>query len=384
MTARLRVAHVITDLDVGGAELVLVRLLGEMDRQRFEQKVISLTTMGQVAEQLIGLDIPVSALGMSTGFPNPFNVLHLARTISSFRPDIVQTWMYHADLVGSLATRLAGRAPVIWGLRNSVLIPGANKRRTILVVRLLACLSKRLPVRIVSCSETARLIHIHLGYQPQKFVVIPNGFDVEKFRPDVSARAQVRQELSLPEETEVVGFFARFDPQKDHHNFVRAANLLLENRAGVHFLLCGEGITKENTSLMGWIAETDWQDRFHLLGRRSDMPRLTASLDLAINASFGEAFPNVIGEAMACGVPCVATDVGDSAAIIAETGLIVPPHNSQALADAMFKMLELDPNERHSLALAARQRVIENYSLAAMASRYQALYFAAAGISASG
>lgn len=383
MAARLRVAHVITDLDTGGAELVLARLLGEMDRRRFEHTVISLTTAGQVADQLAGLGIPVSALGMRVGFPNPLSVLRLARVLRTFHPDIVQTWMYHADLVGSMAARLAGRAPVIWGIRNSVLVAGASKRRTILIARLLARLSRGLPARIVSCSEAARLVHIRLGYQAQKFVVIPNGFDVEKFKPDVSARLQVRQELNLSPETEVAGFFARFDPQKDHHNFIRAANLLLERQADVHFLLCGEGVTGQNPSLAGWIAETGRGDRFHLLGRRVDMPRLTAALDLAVSASeYGEAFPNVIGEAMACGVPCVATDVGDSAAIIAETGLIVPPHNAQALASAMLKILEMGSEDRHALALAARQRVIENYSLAAMASRYQAVYFAAAGISA--
>jgi len=382
MAVRLRVAHVITDLDIGGAELVLARLLGEMDQQRFEHQVISLTSAGRVADQLTGLGISVSALEMSVGFPNPLSILRLARILRIFQPDLVQTWMYHADLAGSVAARLVGRVPVIWGIRNSVLIPGASKQRTILLVRLLARLSNRLPARIVSCSETARLVHIHLGYQPQKFVVIPNGFDVEIFKPDATARHQVRQELNLPAEVELTGLFARFDPHKDHHNFIRAANLLLERRAGVHFLLCGDDITEQNASLMGWIAETDRRDRFHLLGRRDDMPRLTAALDLAVNASEGEAFPNVLGEAMACGIPCVATDVGDSAAIVANTGLIVPPHNPQALADAMLKMLELGLEERHSLSLAARQRVIDNYSLAAMASRYQTLYLAVAGSSA--
>ncbi|NPV75031.1 MAG: glycosyltransferase [Anaerolineae bacterium] len=379
----MRVAHVITDLDTGGAELVLARLLVEMDQRRFKHEVISLTTAGQVADQLTKLGIPVSTLGMRVGFPNPMSVLRLARILRTFHPDVVQTWMYHADLVGSIAARLAGRAPVIWGIRNSVLVPGASKRRTILIVRLLAHLSRGLPARIVSCSEAARLVHIGLGYQAQKFVVIPNGFDVEKFKPDASARLWVRQELNLSPETEVVGFFARFDPQKDHHNFIRAANLLLERRAGVHFLLCGEGVIWQNPALAGWIVETGQSDHFHLLGRRVDMPRLTAALDLAVSASeYGEAFPNVIGEAMACGVPCVATDVGDSAAIIADTGLIVPPHNAQALAGAMLKILEMDSEDRHALSQAARQRVIENYSLAAMVSCYQALYFAAAGISA--
>ncbi|MCC6146720.1 MAG: glycosyltransferase [Anaerolineaceae bacterium] len=384
MAEPIRVAHIITDLDTGGAELALARLLPAMEQEQFQQIVISLTAPGPVAEQLTGCNIPVYSLKMRVGFPNPFSVLQLRRTLQAFQPHLVQTWMYHADLAGGLAARMANRTPVLWGIRNSVLVPGASKRRTIWIVRLLARLSHWLPVRIVSCSEAARLVHIHLGYQADKFVVIPNGFDLDKFRPDPSARLEVRQELNLSPKTELVGFFARFDPQKDHHNFIRAARLLLEKRPGIHFLLCGTGVTEQNPSLTAWIEETDQRHCFHLLGRREDMPRLTAALDIAVSASSGEAFPNVIGEAMACGVPCVGTAVGDSVTIIGNTGQTVPPHNPRALARAQQEILELSKGERHSLGMAARQRVEENYSLAVMVSRYQQLYRAAAGFSASG
>lgn len=374
MAERLRVVHIITGLDVGGSELVLARLLGGMDAGHFEQMVVSLKPAGPVADQIRELGIPVAALGLAAGFPNPALVFKLAGLIRSFSPNIVQTWMYHADLAGGLAARLAGRAPLVWGIRNNYLLPGASKARTVRIVRLLARLSKWLPARIVSCSETARRVHVALGYRAEKLLVIPNGFDLEKFRPDASARTGVREELHLPPESGLVGLVARFDPNKDHHNFVRAAGLLLEQRPGVHFLLCGEGITPENQSLMGWIEETGRRDHFHLLGRRADIPRLTAALDIASSASFSEAFPNVVGEAMACGVPVAATDAGDSAAILGGTGQLVPPHNAPALADAWLKIFEMSSEERRALSRAARQRIVEHYSLESMVSRYQELY----------
>jgi glycosyltransferase involved in cell wall biosynthesis len=374
MMERLRVAHIITDLDTGGSELVLARLLGGMDRMRFEQMVISLKPAGAVADQIQKHGIPVASPGFNPGFPNPVAVYKLVKLIRHFKPDAIQTWMYHADLAGGLAARLAGRFPVVWGIRNNYLIPGASKARTVWIVRLLARLSNWVPARIVSCSETARLVHIGLGYRAEKFLVIPNGFDLERFHPDVSARCQVREELNLAPDTELVGLVARFDPNKDHQNFVRAAGILLERRPGVHFLLCGEGITPENPSLAVWIGETGEGEHFHLLGRRDDIPRLTAGLDIASSASFSEAFPNVIGEAMACGVPVGATDAGDSAAILGSTGQVVPRRDPPALATAWLKIFEMSPKERQVLSWAVRQRMVEQYSLEGMVSHYQKLY----------
>ena len=383
MTGPVLVTHIITDITTGGAEIMLVKLLSHIDRERFASRVISLTNGGPIGERLEGLGIPVQALGMNNplfvgmrpGFPDPGAVLRLAGWLRGNPPDLVQTWMYHADLVGGIAARLAGRAPVIWGIRNSNLDVLHSRRSTRWTMKVCAHLSKKIPARIVSCSETARRIHVNLGYAADRMLVIPNGFDLDLFRPDPQGRASLRQELGLSPEARLVGLVARFDPQKDHQTFIQAAAEVSARYTGVEFLLCGDGITWANAKLAGWIEERGLRDCFHLLGRREDIPRLSAALDVVCSSSaYGEAFPNVLGEAMACGVPCVATDVGDSAYIIGNTGKVVPPNDPQALAGAVVELLELPANRRHELGEDARRRMQKNFDIRAVVNRYEQLY----------
>ena len=375
MAEPLQVTHIITDLSTGGAEMMLYKLLTYLDRERFSCNVISLTSDGSMGDKIRGLNVPVQILGMRPGFPDPRAIFRLAGWLRQTPPDLVQTWMYHADLVGGLAARLAGRTPVIWGIRNSNLDMIYSKRSTRWTVRTCAFLSRWLPQSIVSCSETARRIHIGLGYYSDKLVVIPNGFDLDLFHPDLSARNALRKELGVSPGAPVIGLVGRFDPQKDHQNFIQAAITLSARLSDAHFFLCGEGITRENPLLAGWISSSGLEQKFHLLGQRDDIPRVTAALDIACSASaYGEAFSNVLGEAMACEVPCVVTDVGDSAYIVADTGRVVPPRDPQALANAMLDLLTLSDEQRHKLGAAARRRVEENFEIHAVAQRYESLY----------
>jgi glycosyltransferase involved in cell wall biosynthesis len=207
-------------------------------------------------------------------------------------------------------------------------------------------------------------------------VIIPNAFDLENFRPDPPARQSVRQELGLSPEAPLIGLINRFHPMKDHNNFIQAATLLLKSLPEAHFLLCGGGVTWENSELVGWIKAGNLQERCHLLGHRDDIPRLMAALDIvSLSSSGGEGFPNVIGEAMACGSPCVVTDVGDAALIVGETGVVVPKKDPQALAAGWHKLLlDLTREERVQLGLAARRRVTEQYSLNMITQQYQRVY----------
>ena len=206
-------------------------------------------------------------------------------------------------------------------------------------------------------------------------MVIPNGFDLAAFKPDAKARTAVREELGISQEALLIGLVGRFDPQKDHRNFVAAAARLRAYCPQVHFLLCGDGVNWNNAELTGWIGEAGLRQQFHLLGRREDMPRLTAALDISsTSSSYGEGFPNVIGEAMACGVACAITDVGDSAFIVGETGLVVPPRDPEALAHAWKKLIEMGPEGRQKLGETARKRILENFSLPDIVARYEALY----------
>ncbi len=376
----IKVMHIITTLGPAGAETMLTRVASGMDATRFENEVVSLTRILDLAEGVRGMGVRVRTLGMKTGVPNPLLVMRLAQWIRESKPDVIHTWMYHANLVGALAARLACDVPVVWGIHHNALDPRVDKRRTMLVNRVCAFLSRKLPARIVCCSEASLRIHKKLSYANEKLEVIPNGFDLEQVKPDPAARVSVRAELGIPAETLLIGIAARFHPQKDHLNFVRAAARLHRQMPGIHFLLCGLDITWQNSRLAGWIEAAGIRDCCHLLGVRRDMSRLFAGMDIATTASLsGEAFPLVIGEAMACGTPCVVTDVGDSALIVEETGIVVAPGDPDALAEAWRNLIEAGPRVRRRLGIAARRRVQQHFALSAVVERYQTIYAQLAG-----
>ena len=370
-----RLLHIITGLDTGGAEMMLYKLLLSMNRDLFLPSVISLTDAGPVGDKIRLLGIPVETLGMKRGAPDPRAVFSLVRRLRQRRPDVIQTWMYHSDLIGAVAAKIAGDIPLAWGIHNSNLDPGSSKPITIRTAHVCARLSRRFPKSIVCCSEASRRVHAQLGYDVSKMVIITNGFDPASFKPDSEARHSVRRELGITDDMYVIGLVGRFDPQKDHLNFIRSAALLNRLKQNTVYLLCGDGITWDNQALAGWIDEAGLRDHFYLLGRRDDMPRIQASLDIAVSSSsYGEAFSNTVCEAMACGVPCVVTDVGDSAFIVEQTGEAVPPKDSAALAGALKKMVQMSPEARSALGAAARKRIMDHFSLPVIAGRYEKLY----------
>jgi glycosyltransferase involved in cell wall biosynthesis len=376
----IRVMHIINGLSVGGAETMLYRLLCGMDTVHFENEVISLTDLGFLTEKIRMARVPVRALGMKSGIPNPFPMVRLLRWIRKSKPQIVQTWMYHANLIGGLAARLAGDIPVVWSIHQADLDPKLNKPLTIWTARGCARMSRWLPRCVVFVSQAGSLFHTKLGYAAKRMEVIPNGFDLHEFRPDPAARFSLRRELEIAEDALVIGMAARFHPQKDYHNFIRAAARLHALTPEVHFLLFGDAINWQNSRLAGWIETAGIHDFCHLLGPRQDLSRLFAGMDIATTSFAGnEAFPLVIGEAMACGTPCVVTNVGDSAMIVGETGRVVPPKNSDALAEAWRELIEAGPGIRRHLGMTAKRRVQEHFSLPAVVERYQTIYAQLAG-----
>lgn len=354
---------------------MLFKLLSGHHRDRFEMEVISLMPIGAIGKKIQKIGVPVRSLEVPRGVPAPSALWNLVSYLRQSRPNLVQTWMYHADLLGGLAARMSGCKAVLWNIRNSTLDPATSKRSTILIARLCARLSRRVPTRILCCSEIAKQVHVALGYAANSFQVLPNGFDLSLFKPDATARMSVRDELKLPPDTPLIGLVARFDPQKDHAAFVKAARHLHNAGFHAHFLLCGDGIDAQNSELTGWIKAAELTPCFHLLGRREDIPRLTAGLDIAASSSaYGEAFANVLGEAMACGVVCVATDVGDASMILGDTGRIVPPRDPEALAQGWREMLSLSPEARQQQGAQARCRVEAEFNLPLIVARYEQLY----------
>lgn len=355
--------------------MMLFKLLQNLDRSRFEPTVISMMGIADIGPRIAALEIPVYSLGMQRGsLPNPVIFFRLVRLLRRLRPNIVHTWMYHSDLIGGLAARVASCSNVIWGIRHTDLSKDENKSSTLQVVKICAWLSRYLPVKILSCSNRAKDIHAAVGYQVDKLHVIPNGFELDRFVPDASARISVRNELGLRQDTFLVGLIARYDAQKNHLGFVEAAAAVAVQLPQVHFVLAGHDVDEKNSVLQAAIAKNGLQGRMHMLGRRDDIPRLMAALDVLASSSHGEAFPNVLGEAMACGVPCVVTDVGDSAEIVADIGRVVPAGDMAGLARELVAVLQLPAADRVVLRGKARERVATNYEIGYVTRLYEAFY----------
>lgn len=368
-----KVVHVITGLDLGGAETALCKLLSRCDRNCFDPVVVSLTGVGLVGDRIRGLGIPVVPLEMNGPLSVARGIAGLVFRLRAIGPALVQTWMYHADLLGSLAAFFGKEIPVVWGIRQSNLDPNFNKRTTMWVAKACAGLSGRLPTSIIACSHKARAAHLEFGYAGP-IDVIPNGFDLHLFRPDRATRNRIRATFGIPAEALLIGLVARFDPQKDHKTFVQAAARVACRHPDAQFLLCGEGVTGKNRELLAWLQEAGVVERCHLLGRRVDMSAINAALDISVSSSVGEGFSNAIGEAMSCEVPCVVTDVGDSAEIVGETGRVVVPRDPVALADAIAALIELGAEGRKQLGVKARCRVSEYYEIGQIARRYEEKY----------
>jgi glycosyltransferase involved in cell wall biosynthesis len=368
----MRVLHVITSFGLGGAQTMLQRLVEATRQAGVDQEAVALTASGPVADAIEALGVRTHALDVRR-LPGPRALLRLAELVRRFEPEVVQTWMYHADLLGGLAARAAGAPRVVWGIHNNTL-DERTRRTTRWTVALCARLSRWVPDAIVSVSHAGARLHAGLGYDGRRMQVIANGFDVERFRPDPVLRASLRAELGIGGSEPVIGLAARLDPQKDHPTFLRAAALLAGRRPGVRFLLCGAGITADSAELGRAIRAEGLGPRVVLLGPRTDMPRVYNGLDVATLSSKGEAFPLAIGEAMACGVPCVVTDVGDCAEVVGDTGRVVRPSDPAALAQAWDAMLALPPESLRGLGSAARRRVESRYAMPAVARAYLALY----------
>jgi len=349
--------------------------LAVMDRERYRPTVISLMGGGVLKERFEALGIPVLELGMSPGRPSPMALWRLWKMLRRIRPELIQGWMYHGNLAASLgAGLLQDRIPVIWNVRQTIYDLAKERRLSRLVIKAGTHLSGK-PRRILYNSRLSAEQHERQGYHAAASQVIPNGFDLARFSVSEEARGVIRRELGITDETPLVGLVNRFHPMKDHAGFFKAAWSVLEKRPDSHFVLAGRGVSRDNEAFLAVAGEAAEDSRFHLLGERGDIPRLLAALDVSVSASaWGEGFSNTIGESMCCGVPCVVTDVGDSAHIVGEHGSVVPVGNPQALADAIVELLGRPAGERLALGLLLRQRVETEFSITRIAEQYTELY----------
>ena len=355
------VFHVITGLDVGGAETMLVALAEAEAAAGVPPVVISLTSGGALADRLVEAGVTVYELGMKSGRPGLGGVFRLTALIRQYRPSVVLGWMYHANLVATMALSASGRhrsTAHYWGIRCSDMDLREYGRMFRLVVRASARLSW-LPDAVIYNSNAGIAAHRQLGFLPRRSLLIENGIDTARFKPDPRVRETVRASLGIDAGATVLAVTARVDPMKDYATLLAA----LEHVPEVRAVFIGEGTDTQLPDTPGVIR----------LGRRDDVPDILSAADMIVSPSaYGEGFSNALAEGMSCGLPAVTTDVGDARRIVGDTGIVVMPRDAVALGAAIGEMC--DTGKLVERGRAARQRIVENFSLDRSVARFRLLY----------
>jgi glycosyltransferase involved in cell wall biosynthesis len=365
--------HIIVGLKPHGAETMLKRLIEAAPSEFPNTVVVSLTSIEVIGEALRDQGVTVQALNMTSGFSAFLGLWRLTKLIRRYQPDIVQTWMYHADFLGGLAARLAGHNNIVWGVRRTSLSFG-DSFQTAFVMKLCVLLSRWIPKRIICNAEAAKGAHISAGYRADRMLVIPNGFDFSRFDTTLVQRTDFRRANGFKESDIVVGAVSRFHPDKGQFNLIQAAAIVARNQPNAKFLLVGRGCDSGNATLVEWLDLHALKDRFVLLGERNDVPACLAGMDVFCMPSRTEGFPNGLGEAMAVGLPCVATAVGDAGLLVGDAAILVPPEDDQALAQGLLSVMAMPNEQREDLGQRARRRVRTDFPIVKARERFNLVY----------
>lgn len=365
--------HIISGLSTGGAEQALYNLLAGGLADRFKNYVISLCDEGTMGPRFREVGIPVVTLHFNRGKVPFCGLSKLVRLTKETKPVILQGWMYHGNIAATLTRQLStGVLGLAWNIRHSLYDLRHEKLMTRQVIRMNRFFSSG-PEALLYNSRLSRKQHEAFGFAAQKGCVIPNGINLKKFSFSIESRKNVRLELNIPLNAPVIGHVARLHPMKDHAVFLRAASTIAHNYPEVHFLLSGRDITIEN-NMMAELVPQSMVTRFHLVGERNDVPELMSAMDIFCLSSWSEGFPNVLGEAMATSRPCITTDAGDSALLLGDAGVVVPPRDEEALVAGIESLLLMSRRERYILGRLARTRVEEHYPLEKIVEQYAAVY----------
>lgn len=370
-----KIVHIIIGLNVGGAELMLKRLiLHSSKNEQFEHAVISLTNIGIIGTELRDEGITVYTLGMKSMLSLSKTFVRLRSLLKKIEPDVVQTWMYHADLLGGLAAKSIGVRNIIWGIRNSEIDSNSGLIKKS-IRKSCAKLSHSIPSTIVCVAHKAKEVHVRVGYDQKKMQVIPNGFDLDKFTPNKSKRLAMRSQIGVESEDLVIGNIGRFTPAKNHLNFIRACLILLEKGYDFKILMCGRDVDLNNLEIFNLFLDNNYSSQFIFLGEVSDTSAFYNAIDVFCLTSITEGFPNVLGEAMATQKVCLSTDAGDAKIILKDNGFHIPSTDYRDIADTLeHKVLNGEVLYLKSMAQGARQSIETSYTLDKIVNDFEILY----------
>tara|TARA_B110000008_G_scaffold278983_1_gene324399 strand:- start:3417 stop:4562 length:1146 start_codon:yes stop_codon:yes gene_type:complete len=374
ISKRIKIIHIITGLNTGGAERALYNLLSSDFRSKYDCSVISLIDEGTYGIRIRALGIPVHVINMRADLSVFRSIILLRGIIRKIAPDILQGWMYHGNLAATLARYFcSGVVVVAWNVRHSLYELKSENFTTRQIIKANRLMSGKADA-IFYNSRISRLQHESFGFDSNHAILNPNGFDTSFLKPSLEIRETVRAELGISDDDTVIGHVARYHPMKDHVGFIKAAIMVMSQRPDLVVLMIGREVRANTAFLLSDLPETI-VSRFYFLGERSDVYDLMQSMDaFCLSSAWGEGFPNVLGEAMSMSVPCITTDISDSSEVVGKTGIVVPPCEPEKLADAIFTFLNLTSSEKAARGRAARQRIEEKYLTRMNVECYDAAY----------
>lgn len=370
----IKIAHVITGLSTGGAEMMLYKILSSSKTINSVVICLSSDKNTPIAKRITDLGITIYYIDLSPNIHLLSVTQRIRKILKTECPDIIQGWMYHGNLAATFCSILSNtKPPVLWNVRRSLHDLKTEKLMTRLIIKLNAFFSFS-PKKIIFNSQVSSLQHEAIGFDKHKTQLIPNGFDLSVFAPDMNDRIRIRCELGIKEDEVLIGLVGRYHPIKGHSNFLKAAGLLCSQFDNIKFVLVGNNVDHDNVALISEIRKLGLFEKTILLGSRDDIPKLTNAFDIATSASSGEAFSNTLGEAMAIGIPCVATDVGDSKLLLNGVGVIVEPDSPPSLSEGWTRLILVGKEGRAKLGVMAREHIQHHYSLNSVSSLYTTLY----------
>lgn len=371
----MKIVHVIMSLNIGGAELMLRRLvLHSHKKKQFEHIIITLTDLGVMGPELQNEGIMVHTLGMKSLSTVPLIFLKLQRLLKKIQPDVVQTWMYHSDLLGGLAAKSVGVENIIWGIRNTDVSSDCSIAK-MAFYKTCSYLSYLIPKHIVCVAQQSKIFHTQFGYCKDKMIVIPNGFELARFAPDNTTRSHLRSKLNISEQELVIGNIGRFDHVKNHINFIKACIFLLEKGYVFKVLMAGRNVGLQNPKISKLFLNNFASKHFIFMGEITDTSSFYNTIDAFCLCSHTEGFPNVLGEAMASEKICLSTDAGDAWLILSNNGFQIKSTSKEDIAYSIEKnILSMNIKDLGSIGKQARLSIKNKYSIDSIVLKFESLY----------